>query len=87
MDLLLDVDVRGRRRGVAWRGVRDGHARAGVSSPAREDARVRQLSLPEHLQLPCSVAFVHGTEFVSAASHSVGAHGCKERRSQLVTGS
>lgn len=38
------------------------------------------LSLPQNLQFTCSVTFVHRSEFVSSAAHSIGSHSCKGER-------
>jgi hypothetical protein len=31
----------------------------------------RQLPLPHQLQFPCSITFIHGTEFVAPTPHSI----------------
>lgn len=68
LDLLLDVDVEGRR---AWLVV------VHVVAQGASQRLNGQLSLSHHLQLSRPVPLIHRTEFVSSASHSICSHGWK----------
>ncbi len=56
-------------------------AAAAAADPVGAAGGVLQhLALPQHLQFPRPVAFVHGSELVAPSPHPVVADGCKEKR-------
>ena len=65
-------------------------AAAAAADPVGAAGGVLQhLALPQHLQFPRPVAFVHGSELVAPSPHPVVADGCKEERRgkwKLITG-